>query len=247
VESGARRHRESPRTVLAVRWSSDAIRSSLSRCADLGGVRSTVGGLRAYLWSRRTRGEGRRGSVLGIERTTRLHNNALKLTRSAWRLHPRPLQLSAVFYGPRKRAGGVAPALTICLLLMAFARSAHACVCSETGTVKDEVESSRAVFLGRLIGLRIDVVDVEHTKVERTVATFRVERSWKGPKLAKVDVWTCGDQVTVCTCGVDFKLGEQYLVFASGKPLSTASCSRTGVASVSEAIIAELAVLRGSR
>jgi len=115
-----------------------------------------------------------------------------------------------------------------------------ACVCTETGSVGDELHASGAVFLGRIVALSIETVSLEDTTAERMVATFEVERRWKGPKGSKVTVWTCGDQVSFCTCGVAFKLGERYLVFAEGQPLSTASCNRTRVAAEAAAIIGEL-------
>lgn len=115
-----------------------------------------------------------------------------------------------------------------------------ACVCTETGSVTDELQASGAVFVGRVIPLAIEMVALEDTTAEGMRATFKVERRWKRAKRSTIDVWTCGDQTAVCTCGVDFQLGERYLVFASEKPLGTGSCSRTRVASSAESIIAEL-------
>ena len=115
-----------------------------------------------------------------------------------------------------------------------------ACPCTETGTVRDELKSSRAVFLGRVIALAIETVALENSTAERMRATFKVERRWKSATRSTIEVWTCGDQTAVCTCGLDFKLGERYVVFASGQPLGTGSCDRTRVASAAEAIIAEL-------
>ena len=132
-----------------------------------------------------------------------------------------------------------ARALAVVLVLLA-PRTLLACVCTETGSVGDELRSSGAVFLGRIVALTIETVSLEDTTAERMRATFNVERSWKSPKRSKLDVWTCGDQVSFCTCGVEFKLGERYLVFAEGQPLGTGSCSRTRVAAEAEALIAEL-------
>jgi hypothetical protein len=133
----------------------------------------------------------------------------------------------------------MARVLPVVLVLLA-PRPLLACVCSETGSVGDELQSSGAVFLGRIVALRIETLSLEDTTAERMQATFKVERRWKGPQQSKLEVWTCGDQVSFCTCGVDFKLGERYLVFADGQPLGTASCNRTRVAGEAEAIIAEL-------
>jgi hypothetical protein len=119
-------------------------------------------------------------------------------------------------------------------------RPGLACVCTDTGSVADEWRASGAVFLGRIVGLSIEAVKLEDIMAERMRASFKVERRWKGPKGPTIDVWTCGDQVEVCTCGVDFNLGERYVVFASGKPLGTGSCDRTRVLSAAESIVAEL-------
>ena len=118
-----------------------------------------------------------------------------------------------------------------------------ACVCTETGTVRDELRSSEAVFLGRITALAIETVRLETTTAERMRATFKVERRWKGAKRSTVEVWTCGDQTAVCTCGVDFRLGERYVVFASGQPLGTGSCDRTRVAATADGVISELDAL----
>lgn len=126
------------------------------------------------------------------------------------------------------------------VLVLLLPRTLLACVCAETGGVGDELKSSGAVFVGRIVALAIEKVSLEDATGERMTATFAVERRWKGPNRAKLTVWTCGDQVSFCTCGVEFKLGERYLVFAEGQPLSTASCSRTRVAAEAEPIIAEL-------
>src|SRR5262249_40386116 len=128
-------------------------------------------------------------------------------------------------------------------VLLLGGERAFACGCSDTGTVEDEIQSSGAVFLGRVTGLAIETVQLEHSTAERMRATFKVDRRWKGAKGSTVQVWTCGDQTAVCTCGIEFKLGERYLVFASGKPLSTGSCDRTRVATTAEAIISQLDAL----
>jgi hypothetical protein len=124
--------------------------------------------------------------------------------------------------------------------LLLSSRPAYTCVCVETGGLADELRSSRAVFLGRIVALSIDPIFVGGTEVERMRATFRVEHSWKGVKGRTVDVLTCGTQTVFCTCRADFRLGERYVVFASGQPLGTGSCNRTAPAGSSEGVVAEL-------
>jgi hypothetical protein len=125
-------------------------------------------------------------------------------------------------------------------LVMLAPRSGFPCVCTETEGLGDELTSSDAVFVGRVVGIAIEKVPLEDTTAERMTATFEVERRWKGPKRSRLAVWTCGDQVSLCSCGVEFKLGERYLVFAEGRPLSTGSCNRTRVLAEAEALICEL-------
>jgi hypothetical protein len=133
---------------------------------------------------------------------------------------------------------------TVFLLAMVLATiaptSLHACVCPETGSIKDELQSSDAVFLGRVVALTIDTVSLEEGTFERMRATFKVQRRWKGPNRSRLDVWTCGDQVSFCTCGIEFKLGGEYVVFAAGRPLGSSSCNRTRLAAESKQLVAEL-------
>ena len=114
--------------------------------------------------------------------------------------------------------------------ILCAARPAGACVCADMGTLADEYRRSSAVFVGRIVSLEISTMVVEGHAVENMVATFEVERRWKGPSARRLRVQTCGTQMLVCTCGVDFQLGQRYVVFAEGKLLQTNSCNRTTVA-----------------
>ena len=73
---------------------------------------------------------------------------------------------------------------------------------------------SDVVFRGTVIGRRPTGNQGFHVIVD--VATFRVDQAWKGQPGPQVDV------------GADrpFQMGEQYLVFAGGKPLSTSILCR---------------------
>ena len=68
---------------------------------------------------------------------------------------------------------------------------------------------SEVVFLGKVIDRRATGVEGDHVIVD--IATFQVQRLWKGQ---------IGREVQV---GADrpFERGKQYVVFASGEPLST--------------------------
>jgi hypothetical protein len=65
------------------------------------------------------------------------------------------------------------------------------------------------VFLGTVVATRPTGIEGFHVTVD--VATFRVDRVWKGKPDRQVQIG--GDAF--------FEKGKQYLVFASGKPPST--------------------------
>lgn len=70
-------------------------------------------------------------------------------------------------------------------------------------------DRSDLVFLGTVISTKPTGADGSHVTVD--IATFRVDRAWKGKPEATVHVG--GDAF--------FLVGTQYLVFAVGKPPST--------------------------
>lgn len=118
----------------------------------------------------------------------------------------------------------------ICIVAIVFAAgSASACVCADLGSLADEYHRSSAVFIGRIVSLEITAKVIEGVRVENMIATFDVERRWKGPTMRRLRVQTCGTQTMVCTCGFDFQLGQRYVVFADGKPLKTSSCNRNAI------------------
>lgn len=120
--------------------------------------------------------------------------------------------------------------LACVVAIVCAARPVHACVCADLGSLADEYQRSSAVFVGRIVSIEIATKVVDGHRIESMVATFDVERRWKGPSARRLRVQTCGTQMLVCTCGVDFQLGQRYVVFAEGKPLQTSSCNRTTLA-----------------
>jgi len=73
---------------------------------------------------------------------------------------------------------------------------------------------SATIFLGRVVANEPTGARGDHQIVD--IATFQVERSWKGNPARQVRVG--GDRL--------FELGKRYVVFASGKPLSTSLLCR---------------------
>lgn len=121
------------------------------------------------------------------------------------------------------------------------ATAAAACKCGYL-TVEDAFVQSRAVFSGVVLEVRDippairtevigpdsvgNVVLTEYAALEQAV-TLRVTRGWKGAQP--------GDAVTVrdmFACGVGFRMGEEYLVYAlayEDGALRTSPCQRTRV------------------
>ena len=55
-----------------------------------------------------------------------------------------------------------------------------ACVCPDAGSVGDELKSSAAVFLGRIVTLAIERVSLENTTAERMVRDTRGRATLEG-------------------------------------------------------------------
>ena len=110
-----------------------------------------------------------------------------------------------------------------------IARPVAACTCSDLGSVAEEYRQSSAVFVGRIVSMEVSSKIIKGERVESMIATFVVERRWKGSSFRRLRVQTCGTQTMVCTCGADFRLGQRYVVFAGGKPLQTSSCNRNTI------------------
>jgi len=94
-----------------------------------------------------------------------------------------------------------------------------------------EFRSSAAVFSGRVKSLRA-VRGHGGPSDLQTIATFDVERWWKGGRGRTAEVHSCGGSdgvnAVACTVGFTFDVGVRYLVFAYGRPLETSNCQRTG-------------------
>ncbi|MBT2682820.1 hypothetical protein J7E42_04240 [Bacillus sp. ISL-37] len=101
-------------------------------------------------------------------------------------------------------------------VLTTFPTVSHACKCVEPQSVEREVESSKAVFSGKIIDIRTE-------KNNRNIL-FEVEETWKGVSQTEIilkDEWS--------SCSLDFVEGESYLVYAydfQGE-LTTNICDRT--------------------
>jgi hypothetical protein len=120
------------------------------------------------------------------------------------------------------------------LLIGSFPSSTSACSCAESPSVEEELERSKAVFSGK-------VVDIKEKRslngyTSKSVL-FDVTNTWKGARQSQMIITTgqgSGD------CGVDFKEGEEYLVYANestmygAESLVSIICDRTNELSSSQ-------------
>jgi hypothetical protein len=100
--------------------------------------------------------------------------------------------------------------------LTSFPTASHACKCVEEKSVEKELETSEAVFGGK-------VIEIKNENSNRKIL-FEVEDTWKGVSQTEIileDEWS--------SCSTDFYEGESYLVYAhefQGE-LTTDICDRT--------------------
>jgi hypothetical protein len=121
-------------------------------------------------------------------------------------------------------------AVAICLLAMTGAPGLSCSCFTETSAVK-ALEKADAVFEGIVISVQLrsrPVPGVANRHTTWNEVRVRVRRTWKGVSEKTVDINTASD---VVTCGVDFKVGKQYLVYAYATAvdgrLETDACTRT--------------------
>jgi hypothetical protein len=107
-------------------------------------------------------------------------------------------------------------------------QNAGTCSCQYIEDAGVGIEISDLVFLGRVVALEV-VPTTEPTRVHQAddvLATFEVQRGWKGEMSDRITVRTpFGDVV----CGFDFRIGRDYLVYANwwDGEVYVSLCSRT--------------------
>jgi hypothetical protein len=118
---------------------------------------------------------------------------------------------------------------SLVLTLLSFSDTAFACSCAKAPTPCRAYEQAEAVFIGTPKEVsRIESKDeIRNSGRAYRIFRFSVDQAFRVVNNSQVSVVTgqgAGD------CGYDFKIGEQYLVYAyrdSQKMLSTSICSRT--------------------
>ena len=113
------------------------------------------------------------------------------------------------------------------LLIGSFPSIISACSCAELPSVEEELERSQAVFSGRVVDVREKRSLNGYTSKS---VLFEVTNTWKGVEQSQIIINTGqggGD------CGFDFKVGQEYLVYANestmygAKSLVSTICDRT--------------------
>ncbi|WP_394234237.1 hypothetical protein [Niallia oryzisoli] len=118
------------------------------------------------------------------------------------------------------------------LLIGSFPTITSACSCAELPSVEEELERSQAVFSGQVVNVR------EKRSIKGYITKsvlFEVTNTWRGVKQSQMIISTGqGDG----DCGIDFKEGQEYLVYANEstmygvKSLVSTICDRTNELSV---------------
>lgn len=113
------------------------------------------------------------------------------------------------------------------LFISSFSSEVSACSCVQLPNVEEELERSNAVFSGKVIDVR------EKRSLTGNVSKlvlFEVTSTWKGVQQSQIMITTGLDSGD---CGIDFKGGKEYLVYASestmygAKSLVSIICDRT--------------------
>ena len=111
-----------------------------------------------------------------------------------------------------------------CLFLLSWPKSGHACSCM-IPDLERQVETSSAIFTGRVSAAgRLNAGPLSLPDSVRVV--FTLDRVYKGDFAETAVVYTAAN---AAACGVNFLVGERYLVFAyeSGNTLRTGLCNLT--------------------
>jgi hypothetical protein len=134
--------------------------------------------------------------------------------------------LTAMRAGFAARMLFLGSALCVGLLVPGTAR---ACDCSDSGPPCRAFVNTQAIFIGKVVRLGTLATKLPSGDIVNYIlATFEVERSFRGVNGAIVEVVTedVGGQ-----CGFEFKQGQRYLVYANAFPaagkLYAGICSRT--------------------
>ncbi|MDQ0887870.1 hypothetical protein QFZ81_002958 [Paenibacillus sp. V4I9] len=105
----------------------------------------------------------------------------------------------------------------------------YACSCGFQPDPHKALEESKAVFSGKVLEIKLQVIDVDGILESKKAVLFDVDQTWKGISQTQVLVNTNFGE---SSCGNEFKVGQTYLVFASNNDnnkntIQTSTCSLT--------------------
>ncbi|KGR90458.1 hypothetical protein CD30_11645 [Ureibacillus massiliensis 4400831 = CIP 108448 = CCUG 49529] len=107
------------------------------------------------------------------------------------------------------------------------ATEAYACSCAAPGSPTEELNMSTAVFSGKVIKIVDPNKDAEiQSSADLLEVQLKVKETWKGVDETIVTLYTARESAS---CGFNFTLNEEYLVYAnkSDGALHVNLCSRT--------------------
>ncbi len=110
----------------------------------------------------------------------------------------------------------------ICLVLICSISKGYACSCSEPAPPLESLEVSKAVFVGKVTDIDRELFGNNET------VTLTVSSAWKGISTTEVHVTTSSDEAS---CGYNFELGKEYLVYTLQDKMETNICTRTSLLS----------------
>ena len=125
------------------------------------------------------------------------------------------------------------------LWLLGNTGQAYACSCADPGSPIEALETSAAVFAGRVVSVEgaFDPDNVPYSPEDRTTVEFEVGAVWKGVVHERMYVTTRPDGAS---CGFTFVEGEEYVVYAHDSAevdggYGVYLCSRTALRSQAQA------------
>lgn len=90
--------------------------------------------------------------------------------------------------------------------IMSFSSQSYACSCMMPADPVTSMESSESVFAGKVTGISNDDMI--------NMVEFDVNTRWKGADASNITIETAEQSAT---CGYNFSLGEEYLVYTYEK------------------------------
>ena len=136
------------------------------------------------------------------------------------------------------RVAGIALLVGV-VWLLGNTGQAYACSCADPGSPIEALETSAAVFAGRVVSVEgaFDPDNVPYSPEDRTTVEFEVGAVWKGVVHERMYVTTRPDGAS---CGFTFVEGEEYVVYAHDSAevdggYGVYLCSRTALRSQAQA------------